>query len=294
MSENKPPESADQTFVLRDGRKLGYAEFGVPSGQPIFHFHGWPGSRYEAWSAHEQAAQLGVRMIGVDRPGAGLSDFQARRKLLDWPEDVLQLADALGFDRFAVEGASGGGPYAIACAYKIPERLTACGTIAGMGPYESGVDDMHPGNRRIFSLARSVPWLLRPMMALSFARMDMEKMQAAIEGNPHLPQADKDAMKDEKLENALMASSLEAFRQGAKGQAYEGRIYANDWGFELEDVKFEKIFIWQGELDMNVPPSMARYMAERIPNCKVTFYPQDGHISLIANHLEEMLTAMIS
>jgi pimeloyl-ACP methyl ester carboxylesterase len=295
MSENTPPESADRTFELRDGRKLGYAEYGDPNGVPIFHFHGWPGSRYEAWSAHEVAARLGVRMIGVDRPGAGLSDFQPRRKLLDWPDDVQELADGLGFERFGVEGASGGGPYVLACAYKIPERLTACGLMAGMGPYGAGIDDMQPGNRQIFSIARRFPWLLRPLFALSYSRIDHQKMQEDMEKSPHMPQADKDAMKkDEKLRNALMGSTQEAFRQGAKGQAYEGRIYAGDWGFELEDIRCEKIFIWQGEQDVNVPPSMARYMAERIPNSRTTLYPKDGHVSLIANNLEEMLQAMIS
>jgi len=110
----------DKVIQLRDGRTLGYAEYGSSEGKPLFYFHGHPGSRFEARFLAEQAAQVGVRLIGIDRPGMGLSSFKARRRLLDWPDDVVELADSLHLDRFAVVGFSGGGPYTLACAYKVP------------------------------------------------------------------------------------------------------------------------------------------------------------------------------
>jgi pimeloyl-ACP methyl ester carboxylesterase len=118
---------------LRDGRTLGFAEYGDPAGNVLFYFHGYPGARVEARLLAEPAERLGTRLIGIDRPGIGFSTFQARRRFLDWPADVAELADKLGIDRFSVVGCSGGGPNALAYACRIPDRLIACGIVAGAG-----------------------------------------------------------------------------------------------------------------------------------------------------------------
>jgi pimeloyl-ACP methyl ester carboxylesterase len=124
-------ETRDHTIHLHDGRTLGYAEYGVPEGKALFYFGA---SRLEARFLAEQATQARVRLLGIDRPGMGLSDFQAGRQLLGWPSDVVESANCLQLDRFAVVGVSGGGPYMLACASNIPDRLTACGVISGEGP----------------------------------------------------------------------------------------------------------------------------------------------------------------
>src|SRR4051794_20731127 len=119
---------------LSDGRRLAYCEYGSPAGKPVLYFHGWPGSRLEAKLADPVAKKFNAKIIAIDRPGFGMSDFKPNRTLLDWPLDVCELADALGLDRFAVVGVSGGGPYALACARRIPERLTSVAVICGVGP----------------------------------------------------------------------------------------------------------------------------------------------------------------
>ena len=122
----------NQTIRLKDGRTLGYTDLGNSDAKPVFHFHGFLGSRLEAILLSEKDIEnLNIRLIGIDRPGIGLSDFKKNRTLLDWPDDVVELTDALGIDKFIVEGISGGGPYAAACAYKIPELLHSCGIISG-------------------------------------------------------------------------------------------------------------------------------------------------------------------
>ena len=158
--------AAVERITLRDGRSLGYGEFGHPDGKPVFLFHSWLGSRLDAKFLDESAAKAGIRAIGLDRPGMGLSDFQFGRQILDWPEDVIQLADQLGIEQFAVSGVSGGGPYAAACAYKIPQRMTACHIIAGLGPISLGTEGMNTNNRALFFLAQRLPWLLRPVLWL--------------------------------------------------------------------------------------------------------------------------------
>jgi molybdopterin-guanine dinucleotide biosynthesis protein A len=123
--------NAGLTVRVRDGRRLGYAEYGDPAGFPVMFFHGTPGSRLKGSICADAAAGAGARLICPERPGYGLSDPKRGRRLLDWPDDVVDLAAGLGVDRFAVVGTSGGGPHTVACAYKIPERLTAVAILAG-------------------------------------------------------------------------------------------------------------------------------------------------------------------
>jgi pimeloyl-ACP methyl ester carboxylesterase len=286
-----------QTIKLRDGRALGYAEFGDPEGKPVFVFHGYPGSRIGAELMDKAAKNVGARLIATDRPGMGLSDFQPRRQILDWPDDVVELADALGIERFAVVGASGGGPYSAACAYKIPERLTACGIIAGMGPPELGSEGMKRTNQIIFFVSRRLPWLFRPFLWFSMGRHcgDKEKLETLLASvAKEMPEVDQQFVLDPAIREPAVIDAMEAFRHGSKGPAHEGVLYARPWGFELEDITFANVYLWQGELDVNVPPAMGRVMAAAIPNCKATFYPNDGHLSVLINHAQDILEALVS
>ena len=144
-----------QQFTLPNGRRLGYDEHGTPDGHPIFYFHGTPSARIEwtLWEADALIQTLHLRIITVDRPGMGLSDFQQGRCLTDWPIDVAALADHLRLDRFAVLGFSGGVPYAAACATRIPDRLTAVGLVGVVGPFDQPglIDGINPQNLQFFS-----------------------------------------------------------------------------------------------------------------------------------------------
>ena len=121
------------TVQLSDGRALGYAEYGDPDGDPIFEFHGLPGSRF--YELDNQAlSRAGARLLTVERPGIGLSDPLPGRGLKDWPPDVAALADRLGFERFAVLGTSAGAVYALAAGLGLPERLTGVGLLCAIGP----------------------------------------------------------------------------------------------------------------------------------------------------------------
>ena len=95
---------SNQLFQLPDGRRLGYAEHGASNGKPLFYFHGSPSSRLESnlYLSDEMLQSLNVRLITIDRPGMGLSDFQPNRRLIDWPKDVIALADHLNIERVPV------------------------------------------------------------------------------------------------------------------------------------------------------------------------------------------------
>ncbi len=285
-----------KTIRLRDGRLLGYAEYGAPEGKPVFHFNGFPGTRFEASLISDAAARAGVRLIGIDRPGIGLSDFQPGRQLLDWPDDVLELADALGLDRFAVVGVSGGGPFSAACAFKIADRLSACGIIAGTGPMDATAEDITKANRLMNFVARRLPLLFRFVMWLSLGRFikDPEKLAALIEKqSQHLPEPDKQLFGTPEIKQFFVQQAVEAFRQGTKGVAWEGKLlFGEPWGFTPDEISMENVYLWHGELDANVPISMGRAMADRIPNCQAKFYPHEAHLSLLINNVDEILMTL--
>lgn len=290
MADSRP----DNVLRLSDGRLLGYAELGDPGGTPLIFFHGMPGSRLGARLGDAAAKRLGVRLVAPDRPGYGLSDFQPGRTLLDWPDDVVELADALSIDRFAVGGVSGGGPYAAVCAFKIPERLTAAGIISGVGPFDvpDATEGMSRQNRLLFSAARRVPWITNvPMWLMAKgARRFADRFLSIMMRN--LPEPDQAILFRPEIRPLFVEDAVEAFRPGGRGAAWEAVMYARPWGFRLEEIAME-VHLWQGELDVNVPPSMGRYQAGAIPNCKAAFYPEEGHLLLI-DRIEEILGALVS
>jgi len=283
-----------KTIVLKDGRTLGYAELGNINGKPIFYFNGFPGSRLEARAGEEGIEKSGIRLISIDRPGLGLSDPKPKRTFLDWPDDVIELADALSIGKFAVIGISGGGPYSLACAYKIPaKRLVAAGICGGMGPLEAGTEGMKKSNRVLFTISKKISWLLRFLMWFGFGRKcksveDAQKL--LLENLNDFPEADQKLFQDPRLNRLFAEETFEAFLQGSKWVAYECKLYARSWGFKLEDISPEiKIFIFHGEIDNQVPIGMARYMEKRIPNCEAIYFPNETHYGAALNHIEEMV-----
>jgi pimeloyl-ACP methyl ester carboxylesterase len=127
-------DKINQQLILEDGRNLGFTEYGDPVGKPVFHFHGAASSRLERPASEDILKKLDIRFISEDHPGHGLSDYQPNRHLLDWPGDIHQLAGHLGFGEFYVTGYSSGGPYSLACAYQLAERVIAGAAISSLAP----------------------------------------------------------------------------------------------------------------------------------------------------------------
>ncbi|MFX0184948.1 MAG: alpha/beta fold hydrolase [Candidatus Hodarchaeota archaeon] len=282
---------------LSDGRSLGYAEYGDPQGKPLFYFHGRDGSRIEAaFGKEESAADLGIRFICLDRPGMGLSEYKKSRRLLDWPDDVLELAAQLGFERFAVLGGSGGAPYALACAYKIPKHLTACAIVSGLGPYELSKKWVDRRNKNLLLIARHFPRLYRLLLWLIMGRKINDKIwwEKNYERlNKMLPEPDQKIVRDLRVKERMISKTVEAFRQGSKGPAHDFKLYAKPWGFNLKEISEElKVFIFHGEADRTVPIPIAKSMYEQIPNCGTKIYPNEGHLSVFINNFSEIVKSI--
>ncbi|MCJ7651214.1 MAG: alpha/beta hydrolase, partial [Candidatus Lokiarchaeota archaeon] len=226
-----------------------------------------------------------------------LSDFKKGRKLLDWPSDIIELADELSINKFAVEGISGGAPYSIACAYKIPEMLTACGIICGLGPLSIQIKKLMNINPAIIFIARRMNWIFKLIMnRQGKTARNLEKMEVKLKkGLNELPEPDRVILSDSKLLPMFLREGAEAFRQGGRGASYDAKIYSQPWGFNLEDISPNlKVYLFHGELDSTIPVSVGRVVSKMIPNCNSTFYPNDGHYSLVFNHLDDILKSLTS
>ena len=284
----------EQTMQLPDGRTLGFAEYGSVEGKVLVYCQGYPGSRLEAAALSAHATQANVRVIGLDRPGFGRSSFQERRSFLDWPNDLVALTERLGIDRFTVLGISGGAPYALACAYQIPERLISCGIVSGIGLLKLGTAGMSRQNRLVLFLAHRSPWLLSPLLrATARSFRDEERARKAVtKAMRRMVKPDREALLAHGLVNQLAASTRETYHQGVRGAVYEGWLYGHDWGFRLEDIAFRPLYLWHGARDTNVPIGMARGMAGKLAGCTATYYPDEGHFSTLLNHQPEFFSAL--
>ena len=282
----------NETLLLRDGRRLGLAQYGRPAGEPILYFHGHPGSRLEARFAHPAAAAAGFRVVALDRPGYGLSDVKPGRAITDWPADVAEAADQLGISRFCVAGASGGGPYALACAWRLPGRVIRAAVISGVGPYQvAGLTrGMRWQNRVGFRLAGHWPGVARTLMR-SMRRSVIGRPERTVDALARaMSPADARIVRRPEVRAVLVADLIEAFRQGSDGAADDLVLLGRPWGFSLREVQPE-VYLWQGESDTLVPPAMGRWLADQIPHCHATMLPGEGHL-LIIDRMPDLIEAL--
>ncbi len=282
MTETVP--RIDDRIALADGRWLACAEFGDPHGRPVLLFHGTPGYRRNPWATDAELRSVGVRLIAPDRPGVGGSTPQPRRRLLDWPDDVRQLADALGLERFAVVGFSNGGPHAAACAFRLGPRVSSTALVAPMPPLDG------PGAVRqlgapgwYYPAARAAPWALRAVFAglVALARRDPRRAERVLVGSMSEP--DRQLFGRPEWAGRFGADLAGA---GSRGVVDDERLMPQPWGFAPEQVQ-GPVRLWLGEHDKLVPTRMWLERPSSFPVCDTTVVPGAGHF-LIAEHMAEI------
>jgi pimeloyl-ACP methyl ester carboxylesterase len=284
----------DGVATLADGRKIGFVDYGDPAGRPAFHFHGALTSRWEGFWLGDAARACGVRLISVDRPGIGNSCLKPGRCIADWPSDVAEIATHFGWDRFSIVGVSGGGPYALACAAALPERVERVLLIAGAAPLSDPAVFALLSARQRMTLGRLIhsPKMLRAVVfALSvmpqFARV--LALGATLGG---LSSADLRTIRSPEVAAAVKRMPPEAaqapFGSSVDGAAWDGHLHSHPWGFTLESIRVP-VTLWYAEDDRIVPARMGRWLASRLPVNTAHFLPDDGHISLILGRAAEYL-----
>ena len=293
------PETEEFTIELSDGRDLGYAIYGNPNGHPIFYFHGFPGSRIEGKMFDQRLKDSPFALYAFDRPGMGNSSPHNNRSLLTWADDIIQFADNLKIDKFTVLGISGGGPYALACAKKIPSnRLVATLVISGMGPINGNMKFFQPLLRFGLSLAKKSSGLFRLIYRLILYTMMKTEKRVTRTVQKMILDMSPDEQAQLRLGNGVeifVADNYYAYVQGPLGTAQDIENYARDWGFTLEDIpKDIPVMVIHGEKDEIVPVEIGKHVAERISHCYSQFYPNGTHFATSVESLPHILSKLLS
>jgi pimeloyl-ACP methyl ester carboxylesterase len=274
-------ESETLYHTLADGRTLAYCVFGDPQGIPIFYAHGGPGSRLEGSLFQESAAQHGFRLIASDRPGMGQSTFKPRRKLLDYPADICELAEAVGIDKFGVMGWSGDGAHTIVCGYALAERLLFNIAMCGYTNFADlpGAAAMlnTKADRISVRLSQRFPRLFQFFFDLMASSIHFFPDAYYKETTKALNESDRAIMANPGFKAHFIADQKEAFSQGSKGTAVDASVHYVDWGFRLNEIA-TKVHVFHGTEDRLVPPSFAEHLAKNIPNCKLHLLEKQGHL----------------
>jgi pimeloyl-ACP methyl ester carboxylesterase len=282
-------ERVHLSITLQDGRQLGYAEYGDSQGLPVFYFTGGNSSRLEGKWFELAASQNGIRLLVPDRPGFGLSDYQSNRQLLDWPDDVAELADALSIERFSVFGLSGGGPHVLVTVSKSPERVMRAVVVSGTAPPEMPglYNGMWLPVRLLFITAKYFPRINRFLLK-QMSRFYSDYDQMINRMNQFLPAPDAELIKrNPQIMKIFAQSAQEAHRNSIDGDAWEWHLYVNPWGFGFDGIVIDILLLY-GVYDRQVPPGMGRYLAERIPRARLFEVEDGGHFSTINNHIGEI------
>lgn len=290
---DETPLSA-QKIKLPDGRDLAITEFGDPVGKPVFFFHGWPGARLQGLSCHEAGLQSGIRIIAVDRPGFGASSFQKNRQILDFPDDIINLADTLQVTTFGVLGLSGGGPYALACAYKYPERLTGTAVVCGVGPSdtESDLAGFMIDHQKMIRLIRKAPWLVHFIYWRNVRHQTRHPEEMMAEFLSQLPQPDQQALSEPQTLEMLNRARADSLSPGIKGHIWEMRLIARPWGFVHQDIKVP-VQLWHGAADNVIAPEVGKRADQKLPDSCLTLLANEGHYSLLLNQAPAILPALV-
>lgn len=274
----EPKCAMPKLVELPDRRRLCYAEYGDPRGKPVMLFHGLPGTRIQCRPRAATAEQAGLRWIVADRPGVGQSDYQRGRRIVDWPRDVAHLADHLGIAEFTICGWSGGGPYILAAAAMLSQRVRHAVLVGGIAPMDTaeGVRGMARRDKLLLRAARWTPWLARApiwLLCLRARRDPAGHVQAFVNT---LSPVDARLFDDADFRGMMMSDLGESLRCGHRGVAREIELLARPWGFDLGQVQ-KRVTLLHGQEDRVTPPHMGRFLAERLPNCDAIFLPGEGH-----------------
>ena len=285
----------DYTIDLADGRRLAVMEVGDRDGPPVIHCHGHASSRLEILLYEGAARRQGVRLICFDRPGIGRSDPRPDANILTWPEDVAEATSLLNLGRFPVQGMSGGGIYALACAYRLPDRLTACGLISTLATNDQIKEAGPLWMRRIWWIGEHLPWLFWPHLRFKSWLRGTSVKGFEKQVNQYaraLGEADREVFAQPGFRTGLGLALTESCRQGREANLAEAFDDFGDWGFELADVTLENIRVWHGDADLLMPASTVRLLVRDLPHCHATFYPGDGHFSIPMRHMDEILATL--
>jgi pimeloyl-ACP methyl ester carboxylesterase len=261
-------------ITLADGRRLSWHEFGDPGGSPVIYTAGTPVSGLGGACYDEAAKAAGLRWISPDKPGYGASDYQRKRSVTGWGDDLATLAGRLGLDRFALAGESGGAPFTLAAARQLAYRVSVVALIAAGGPMSAADRAGMKVSARVMNwFARNAPALntiriaamRRPLTSPQRRERAMHRAMAAAPDAAHTAAV--------RIEFEAVADAL---RHGSRATVQELALIKRPWTFPLSEVK-TPVHLWHGALDRNAPIAFARRLVREMPDATLHVSDSSGH-----------------
>lgn len=274
---------------LVDGRALAYAEWGPRDGRPLLHFHGIPDGRF-GWGAGSACEDRGIRLIAVDRPGIGGSDPKPGRSVVDWASDVEELADQLGIGRFIVSGHSAGGPYALACARELGDRIEAAALISGVGRLDQPGFARQMHTTRAWWLADRAPGAMALLYSASGRLVRLSPALARKLVAANFPKIDRAVINRPDVAPRLQFAYVEATRAGGRGVAEDMRTVLSPWDFDPAEIDVP-VHVFHGRRDTIAPPAHAEHWIETLADALPVWFEDAGHL-LLEDRSEEILDTL--
>lgn len=282
------------TLTLSRGRDIGLARYGQIGGTPVVAFHGAPACRLMFDVAEQSARKLGLELICPDRPGYGLTPLDRQPSLASRTQMHLALVDALGLERFHLLGVSGGGPYAVALAAAIPERVVGMALVSPIGPVADlmgqGGPSVHPFHRWFFLRLPHRKRLLGINSAVSARLFKRAPRFFARLFARSLGSADQAVLKQSHVERSLIRMTQGSLQQGVLGATTDLRIFSSPWNVQFDDVTCPTL-LWQGTADRIVPSSVSLALADKLPDCEAIRLAGHGHF-WVYDHVGDVLSRL--
>jgi len=293
MSIERP--KLEGNVAVGDDRQLGFAEFGDPRGRAIFWLHGTPGARRQIpVEARAYAARKHVRLIGVDRPGIGSSTPHQYANVLAFADDLRTIADVLGIDQMAVVGLSGGGPYTLACAAAMPDRVVVAGVLGGVAP-TVGEDGIGGGLMGFGSkVAPALPVIGLPLRLAAVSLVQLIRPIAPVALYAYAlisPEGDRRLLERPEFGAMFLDDLLNGSRKQLSAPFADVAVFAKDWGFRLDEVKVP-VRWWHGDKDHIVPFAHGQHVVGRLPDAQLYHLPGESHLGGLGQ-AQPILAAMI-
>jgi pimeloyl-ACP methyl ester carboxylesterase len=281
---------------LPGGRSLEVSVSGPQQATPLVLHHGTPSDRTQYPPFAQAAAVRGLRLVSYSRPGYGSSSRQPGRAIADCAADTLAIVEQLGARRFYTAGWSGGGPHALACAALLPDRVLACATIAGVGPFGAAGLDFLEGmgreNQEEFGAALAGPSKLQDYLehqAQVLAEVTGEQVAAAL--GDLVSAADVGALTGD-FTAYLATTFRQAVSTGIWGWFDDDLAFTGPWGFDLDAVDVP-VVVWQGGQDRMVPFAHGQWLATQVPAARPRLLTEEGHLSIAVASFGKILDDLL-